>query len=85
MLNVCMSLELAIRKAFGNISESTITLSIDDPKEQLGSGGATINALLVVTEFLSAKKGFTVIIQIRYIYIQLLLNVITCFFHTLGS
>ncbi len=32
----------------------------EDPKEMIGSGGATLNALLSVTEFLSGLSGNTV-------------------------
>ena len=33
---------------------------MDDPQTKVGSGGATLNALLVVTEYLSAQAGHTV-------------------------
>jgi len=35
-------------------------LTVEDPKSSVGSGGATINALLTVTEYISAVKGYTV-------------------------
>ena len=35
-------------------------LALEDPRGGVGSGGATLNALLVVTEHLSAKAGFQV-------------------------
>ena len=35
-------------------------LSLEDPKARVGSGGATLNALLIVAEHLSAKAGFGV-------------------------
>lgn len=57
---VFLCTELTLRKHLEIISSETVTLALEDPKEQVGSGGATINALLVVTEFLSAKAGFTV-------------------------
>ena len=37
-----------------------LLLAIDDPKPGIGSGSATLNALLVVTEHLSARAGYTV-------------------------
>jgi fucokinase len=42
------------------IDKSTTVLTVNDPKEKLGSGGATLNALLVATEYLSAKAGYSV-------------------------
>lgn len=38
-------------------------ITLEDPKGGVGSGGATLNALLVVTEHLSAKAGFRVSIN----------------------
>lgn len=40
-------------------------ITLEDPKGGVGSGGATLNALLVVTEHLSAKAGFRVCININ--------------------
>ena len=40
-------------------------ITLEDPKGGVGSGGATLNALLVVTEHLSAKAGFRVSININ--------------------
>ena len=37
-----------------------LILTLEDPKGGVGSGGAMLNALLVVTEHLSAKAGFGV-------------------------
>ena len=37
-----------------------LILTLEDPKGGVGSGGALLNALLVVTEHLSAKAGFGV-------------------------
>ena len=53
-------LELEIRQKKGFISESTLLLSVEDPRCKVGSGGATLNALLVVAEHLSALSGYTV-------------------------
>ncbi|NXS61648.1 FUK kinase, partial [Brachypteracias leptosomus] len=38
-----------------------LLLAVEDPWEQLGSGGATLNALLVAAEHLSARAGCTVV------------------------
>lgn len=51
------------RQRYGLIDKSTIILNVNDPQEKLGSGGATLNALLVATEFLSAKAGYSVSIR----------------------
>lgn len=53
--------ELRILQARNIISESVKILTVEDPANNIGSGAATLNALLVVTEFLSAQKGFTVV------------------------
>ncbi|XP_025115275.1 L-fucose kinase-like isoform X2 [Pomacea canaliculata] len=53
--------ELERRQAKGQIDKETILLTIEDPKTNVGSGGATINALLTVVEHISARQGFTVI------------------------
>lgn len=37
-----------------------LLLTLEDPKARVGSGGATVNALLVVTEHLSAEAGYEV-------------------------
>ena len=52
--------ELTIRQARGEIDKDVILLTVEDPKAQVGSGGATLNALLVVVEHISAKQGYTV-------------------------
>eukprot|EP00106_Octopus_bimaculoides_P003417 XP_014770859.1 PREDICTED: L-fucose kinase-like [Octopus bimaculoides] len=53
--------ELDIRQAKGLFPKDVILLTIEDPKSNVGSGGATINALLAVTEYICAKKGYTAI------------------------
>ncbi|CAI9735189.1 L-fucose kinase [Octopus vulgaris] len=53
--------ELDIRQAKGLFPKDVILLTIEDPKSNVGSGGATINALLAVTEHICAKKGYTAI------------------------
>eukprot|EP00052_Salpingoeca_macrocollata_P027525 m.261724 g.261724 ORF g.261724 m.261724 type:complete len:1098 (+) comp22752_c0_seq2:1934-5227(+) len=52
--------ELKKRQAAGFLSKDAIVMSVEDPKTRVGSGGATLNALLVVTEHLSARAGLTV-------------------------
>ncbi|KAK8762963.1 hypothetical protein V5799_034428 [Amblyomma americanum] len=52
--------ELRVLQARNIISESVKILTVEDPASNIGSGAATLNALLVVTEFLSAHNGFTV-------------------------
>ncbi|CAC5396601.1 FUK [Mytilus coruscus] len=53
--------ELELRQAKGYIDKDVIVLTVEDPKSNVGSGGATINALLTVTEYISAKQGYSVI------------------------
>ena len=52
--------ELEARQAKGQIDKDVILLTVEDPKTNVGSGGATINALLTVVEHISARQGFTV-------------------------
>ena len=51
---------MVIRQKKGLIAQDIILLTVEDPKSEVGSGGATLNALLVVSEYISAKQGFTV-------------------------
>ncbi|KAJ8302778.1 hypothetical protein KUTeg_019174 [Tegillarca granosa] len=53
--------ELEIRQSKGYIDKETIILTVEDPKSNVGSGGATVNALLTVAEYISAQKGYTVV------------------------
>lgn len=53
--------ELKILQARNIIPASVKTLVVEDPASNIGSGAATLNALLVVTEFLSAHSGYTVV------------------------
>ncbi|KAL0967867.1 hypothetical protein UPYG_G00258650 [Umbra pygmaea] len=54
--------ELEIRQQRGGLSQRTLLLTVSDPQEPgLGSGGATLNALLVAAEHLSARAGYTVV------------------------
>ena len=41
--------------------QDCLLLAVEDPVEAVGSGAATLNALLSVGEHLSAKKGFSVL------------------------
>lgn len=53
-------LELEIRQQRGILPPEALLLTVPDPQEQVGSGGATLNALLVAAEHLSARAGYTV-------------------------
>ncbi|XP_029464770.1 L-fucose kinase isoform X2 [Rhinatrema bivittatum] len=53
--------ELELRQKRGTIGAGTLLLTVEDPKAHVGSGGATLNALLVAAEHLSAKAGYTVV------------------------
>lgn len=53
--------ELDIRQKKGFFSDDTLLLTVADPQARVGSGGATLNALLVVAEHLSQRHGFTVV------------------------
>ncbi|XP_051830582.1 L-fucose kinase [Antechinus flavipes] len=53
--------ELEVRKKREQVPQRTILLTVEDPDAQVGSGGATLNALLVAAEHLSAQAGYTVV------------------------
>ncbi|XP_048371210.1 L-fucose kinase isoform X2 [Sphaerodactylus townsendi] len=53
--------ELEVRRDRGTLGQRPILLTVEDPKVQVGSGGATLNALLVAAEHLSARAGYTVV------------------------
>nr|XP_058902054.1 L-fucose kinase isoform X6 [Kogia breviceps] len=53
--------ELEIRQKREQIPTRTLLLAVEDPEVRVGSGGATLNALLVAAEHLSAHAGFTVV------------------------
>ena len=57
---VFVDLELLQRQKLGVISDAAIVLAVEDPQDRVGSGGATLNALLVVAEHISAKHKFNV-------------------------
>ncbi|CAF0902210.1 unnamed protein product [Didymodactylos carnosus] len=49
------------RQRYGLINKNTTILTVDDSAEKLGSGGATLNALLRAAEQLSAKAGYSMV------------------------
>ncbi|XP_034391614.1 LOW QUALITY PROTEIN: L-fucose kinase [Cyclopterus lumpus] len=53
--------ELELRQHRGSLSPGSLVLTVQDHKEPLGSGGATLNALLVAAEHLSSREGHTVV------------------------
>ncbi|XP_037372010.1 L-fucose kinase [Talpa occidentalis] len=53
--------ELELRQKREQIPAGTVLLAVEDPETRVGSGGATLNALLVAAEHLSARAGFTVV------------------------
>lgn len=57
---VCLVSELEIRQQRGILPAGALLLTVPDPQEHVGSGGATLNALLVAAEHLSARDGYTV-------------------------
>lgn len=55
-----LATELEVRQKRQQIPAATLVLAVEDPETRVGSGGATLNALLVAAEHLSARAGFTV-------------------------
>ncbi|KAK2834608.1 hypothetical protein Q7C36_015309 [Tachysurus vachellii] len=53
--------ELEIRQKRGILPQGALLLTVPDPQDNVGSGGATLNALLVAAEHLSARAGYTVV------------------------
>ncbi|XP_016322267.1 L-fucose kinase isoform X2 [Sinocyclocheilus anshuiensis] len=53
--------ELEVRQKRGVLPEDALLLTVPDPHARLGSGGATLNALLVAAEHLSARAGYSVV------------------------
>ncbi|XP_072242727.1 L-fucose kinase [Leuresthes tenuis] len=53
--------ELELRQQRGTLSQGAFVLTVRDRQEPLGSGGATLNALLVAAEHLSSRAGHTVV------------------------
>ncbi|GAB6027032.1 hypothetical protein CHUAL_013761 [Chamberlinius hualienensis] len=58
---VAINAELELLRRKGVFSKETFILCVEDPELSVGSGGATLNALLMVVEHLSAKKGYNVL------------------------
>ena len=52
--------ELKLRQKKGLIDKETLIICIEDPEKPIGSGGATLNALQIVAEALSARKKYRV-------------------------
>ena len=52
--------ELKLRQEKGQIDKECMILCVEDPEKPVGSGGATLNSLLIIAETLSAKKKFRV-------------------------
>ena len=59
-LTITSPTELDMRVAKGYLGKDVIHLVVEDPKSNVGSGGATLNALLTVVEYMSARRGFSV-------------------------
>ncbi|KAM7397196.1 hypothetical protein PAMP_020188 [Pampus punctatissimus] len=57
----CFQRELELRQQRGSLSQGTLVLTVQDRQEPVGSGGATLNALLVAAEHLSSKASHTVV------------------------
>ncbi|XP_056595868.1 LOW QUALITY PROTEIN: L-fucose kinase [Triplophysa dalaica] len=53
--------ELEVRQKRGVLPSGALLLTVPDPHARLGSGGATLNALLVAAEHLSARAGYSVV------------------------
>uniref|UniRef100_A0A9J7XMT7 L-fucose kinase n=1 Tax=Cyprinus carpio carpio TaxID=630221 RepID=A0A9J7XMT7_CYPCA len=53
--------ELEVRQKRGVLPADALLLTVPDPHARLGSGGATLNALLVAAEHLSARAGYSVV------------------------
>ncbi|XP_043083720.1 L-fucose kinase isoform X2 [Puntigrus tetrazona] len=51
--------ELEVRQKRGVLPADALLLTVPDPHARLGSGGATLNALLVAAEHLSARAGYS--------------------------
>lgn len=58
-----MFAEIEYLKSKKRIPETLCVLTIEDPADNIGSGAATLNALLVATEFLSAKSNYMVLLN----------------------
>ena len=54
-----------MRQRKGLIPKDVAFLMVEDPKPNIGSGSATLNAMLRVAEYLAAREGMTVTIALR--------------------
>lgn len=54
------SIEINYLKKKGRIPDTLCVLTVEDPAKNIGSGAATLNALLVATEHLSVKQNYMV-------------------------
>ena len=52
--------ELLVRQRKGLLERDALILAVDDPRPSLGSGSATLNALLCVSELLASQEGHKV-------------------------
>ncbi|XP_065920232.1 L-fucose kinase-like [Dysidea avara] len=57
----CFQKELNYYQKLGSIHPDTFLLAVDDPRPNIGSGSAVLNALLCVSEHLAARSGCTVV------------------------
>uniref|UniRef100_A0A8B9JPU4 Fucose kinase n=1 Tax=Astyanax mexicanus TaxID=7994 RepID=A0A8B9JPU4_ASTMX len=64
--------ELEMRQQRGVFPPEALLLTMPDPQERIGSGGATLNALLVAAEHLSARAGYTVSDSEHTFHLQLI-------------
>ncbi len=42
------------------MSTNAVVMAVDDPKPNIGSGSATLNAIICVAEYLAAQEGHKV-------------------------
>ena len=52
--------ELLIRQQKRLLNRDAVLLAVDDPKPNIGSGSAALNALICVAEYLAAHEGHKV-------------------------
>ena len=52
-----MASELLIRQEKGLLSSHAVVIAVDDPKPNIGSGSAALNAIVCVAEHLAAHEG----------------------------
>ena len=64
-MHSCLQNELVSRQKKGLIDRTTLVLAIEDPARDVGSGGATLNALYVTAEHLGARQVRTLTVYFR--------------------